>query len=118
MARMAVMPDTSEKRDILAPASYPANATELLGQASVASALFTGHTKIDGRLSIQLRSSTALRTLFAECTAAGTVRGIVQGDEETAPPSDLRQLGQNHRREPAGRPIVFEIRYMKLYKLT
>ncbi|WP_422505091.1 Hsp33 family molecular chaperone HslO [Stenotrophomonas sp. GZD-301] len=83
-------------QDILAPASYPANATELLGQASVASALFTGHTKVDGRLSIQLRSSTAMRTLFAECTAAGTLRGIVQlADGGGDAPRDLTALGDD-----------------------
>src|SRR5690606_7808939 len=31
-------------------------AVELLGQASAAAALFTGHAKVDGRLSVQLRS--------------------------------------------------------------
>ncbi|WP_282297014.1 Hsp33 family molecular chaperone HslO [Stenotrophomonas sp. PS02289] len=81
-------------QDILAPASYPPAATELLGEASVAAALFTGHTKVDGRLSIQLRSSTALRTLFAECTAAGTLRGVVQLAEGGGDVSrDLTALG-------------------------
>jgi len=59
------------------------------------SALFTGHTKIDGRLSIQLRSSTALRTLFAECTAAGTLRGIAQLNEGADAPRDLSSLGDD-----------------------
>lgn len=81
-------------QDIQAPASYPLAATELLGEASVAAALFTGHTKVDGRLSIQLRSSTALRTLFAECTAAGTLRGVVQLAEGGGEVSrDLTALG-------------------------
>ena len=53
-------------------------AVEMLGQASAAAALFTGHAKVGGRLSVQLRSDSELRTLFAECTAAGTLRGIVQ----------------------------------------
>ena len=53
---------------------------ELLGEASVASALFTGHTKVDGRLSVQLRAPGPMRTLFAECTAAGTIRGIARFD--------------------------------------
>jgi molecular chaperone Hsp33 len=70
-------------------------AAELLGEACVASALFTGHTKIDGRLSIQLRSSTALRTLFAECTAAGTLRGIAQLSEGGDAPRDLSSLGDD-----------------------
>ncbi len=54
----------------------------LLGEASAAAALFTGHAKIDGRLSIQLRGDGPLRTLFAECTAAGTLRAIAQVDED------------------------------------
>lgn len=82
-------------REILSHASYPPNARQLLGEACVASALFTGHTKIDGRLSIQLRSSSALRTLFAECTAAGTVRGIVQLADGQDAPAELPQLGED-----------------------
>jgi molecular chaperone Hsp33 len=84
---------TDSWREILSHADYPASASRLLGEACVASALFTGHTKVDGRLSIQLRSNTALRTLFAECTAAGTLRGIVQLQEGEAVPHDLTQLG-------------------------
>ena len=77
-------------------AAYPAAAAELLGEAAAAAALFTGHAKVDGRLSVQLRSQGAIRTLFAECTAAGTLRGIVRLDEAQAAPSrDLRQLGED-----------------------
>jgi len=83
-------------REILSHAVYPPGAAELLGEASVASALFTGHTKVDGRLSIQLRSNTAMRTLFAECTAAGTLRGIVQlADDGGDAPRDLTALGED-----------------------
>jgi molecular chaperone Hsp33 len=74
-----------------APASL-----ELLGEATAAAALFTGHAKIDGRLSVQLRSEGALRTLFVECTSAGTLRGIIQISAEAGyrPVSrDLRELG-------------------------
>ncbi|WP_312707624.1 Hsp33 family molecular chaperone HslO [Stenotrophomonas sp.] len=81
-------------QQILSHAVYPDNAAELLGQAAVASALFTGHTKVDGRLSIQLRSNTALRALFAECTAAGTLRGIAQLAEGGDAPRDLSTLGE------------------------
>lgn len=74
--------------------AYPPAVAELLGEALAASALFTGHAKIDGRLSVQLRGVGALRTLFAECTAAGTLRGIAQLAEDTGPvPRDLRALG-------------------------
>ncbi|AXK71353.1 Hsp33 family molecular chaperone HslO [Lysobacter sp. TY2-98] len=74
---------------------YPAAAMTMLGQACAAAALFTGHAKVDGRLSVQMRSDGAIRTLFAECTAAGTLRGIVQLAED-APgevSADLRDLG-------------------------
>ena len=79
-------------------AAAPAAVTELLGEATAAAALFTGHAKVEGRLSVQLRGNGALRTLFAECTAAGTVRAIAQleeprGDGEIALPRDLRAIG-------------------------
>ncbi|MBP6798630.1 MAG: Hsp33 family molecular chaperone HslO [Luteimonas sp.] len=75
---------------------HPAAVSELLGEAVAASALFTGHAKVDGRLSVQLRGEGRLRTLFAECTAAGTLRAIAQlAEGGTAPPPsrDLRALG-------------------------
>jgi molecular chaperone Hsp33 len=84
-----------------ARAIYPQSMAELLGEAAAAAALFTGHAKVDGRLSVQLRGQGALRTLFAECTAAGTLRGIVQLDEAVldgtlpAPSRDLRTLGRD-----------------------
>ena len=71
----------------------PAAVTELLGEAAAAAALFTGHAKIDGRLSVQLRGDGPLRTLFAECTAAGTLRGIAQVTDGAPLPRDLRALG-------------------------
>ena len=82
-------------QEILSHAQYPDAAAELLGEACVAAALFTGHTKIDGRLSIQLRSSSALRTLFAECTATGTLRGIAQLSDGEDAPRDLSALGND-----------------------
>jgi molecular chaperone Hsp33 len=84
-------------RTIRSHASYPEAAEALLGEASAAAALFTGHSKVEGRLSIQLRSTGPIRTLFAECTAAGTLRGIVRLDEASSSPvsPDLRQLGDD-----------------------
>ena len=74
---------------------YSPAIAELLGEAVAASALFTGHAKVDGRLSVQLRGRHHLRTLFAECTAAGTLRGIAQLAEDSPAPAtrDLRELG-------------------------
>ena len=81
-------------RDLTAHADNPPAVDELLGEAAAAAALFTAHAKVEGRLSVQLRSAGALRTLFAECTAAGTLRGIVRLNESAGAPSrDLRALG-------------------------
>ena len=80
-------------RQIRTRADYPDGIARLLGEASAESALFTGHAKVDGRLSVQLRGRGALRTLFAECTAAGTLRGIAQVDEDAPAPQGLADLG-------------------------
>lgn len=80
-------------RQIRGRSEYPPAVEELLGEACAAAALFTGHAKIDGRLSVQLRGTGALRTLFAECTAAGTLRGIAQCQAEGLVSRDLRELG-------------------------
>ncbi len=81
-------------RHIRERAQYPAAISELLGEAAVASALFTGHAKVEGRLSVQLRGEGPLRALFAECTAAGTLRGIAQIGDTGPFIRDLRGLGQ------------------------
>ena len=70
---------------IRARAEYPDDVAGLLGETVAASALFTGHVKVDGRLSVHLRGSGALRTLFAECTGAGTLRGIATLAEGALP---------------------------------
>ena len=80
-------------RQIRTRAQYPEGVARLLGEATAAAALFTGHAKVDGRLAVQLRGRGALRTLFAECTAAGTLRGIAQFDEEAPAPQGLADLG-------------------------
>lgn len=75
-------------------ADYPDDVAELLGESVAAAALFTGHAKVDGRLSIQLRGSGAIRTLFAECTGAGTLRGIAKlADGELPATHALSDLG-------------------------
>ncbi|MEP7043321.1 MAG: Hsp33 family molecular chaperone HslO [Dokdonella sp.] len=65
--------------------SYSGSMAELLGKTLAASALFTSAIKFDGRLSIHLRDSGALRLLFAECTHDGQLRGVARWDEEAAP---------------------------------
>ena len=82
-------------RQIRTRAEYPDGIARLLGEATAAAALFTGHAKVDGRLSVQLRGQGTLKTLFAECTAAGTLRGIAQFDEDAPAPEGLADLGPN-----------------------
>jgi len=73
---------------------YPAPVAAVLGEAAAAAALFAGHVKVEGRLSVQLRGDAALRTLFAECTAAGTLRGVavLADGAEVDAHADLRSL--------------------------
>jgi molecular chaperone Hsp33 len=78
---------------IQARAPYPAAVAERLGETCAAAALFTGHTKLDGRLSVQLRGTGALKTLFAECTNEGTLRGIAHYAEPLPQPLTPRAFG-------------------------
>jgi molecular chaperone Hsp33 len=80
-------------RAILSRAEYPPAVAERLGETCAAAALFTGHIKVDGRLSVQLRGTGALRTLFAECTAAGTLRGIAHYVDPLPEPLTPRAFG-------------------------
>ena len=79
--------------EIAGRAEYPAAIAARLGETCAAAALFTGHAKIDGRLSVQLRGTGCLRTLFAECTAAGTLRGIAHFEEPIPSPLTPRAFG-------------------------
>jgi molecular chaperone Hsp33 len=80
-------------REIAGRTDYPLPVAARLGETCAAAALFTGHAKIDGRLSVQLRGTGALRTLFAECTAAGTLRGIAHFDPPIPSPLTPRAFG-------------------------
>ncbi|MGQ0801373.1 MAG: Hsp33 family molecular chaperone HslO [Pseudomarimonas sp.] len=68
-------------RHIASRSAYPTALRELLGQSVVAAALFGGHGKINGRLSIQLKGQGAVRTLFAEYASVGRLRGIAMWHE-------------------------------------
>jgi molecular chaperone Hsp33 len=74
-------------------ADYPLSVAARLGETCAAAALFTGHAKIDGRLSVQLRGTGALRTLFAECSGAGTLRGIAHFQAPVPSPLTPRAFG-------------------------
>ena len=74
-------------------ADYPQALSALLGEAVAAAALFTGHAKIEGRLSVQLKGTEALRTVFADCTQAGTLRGLAHWREPLPPVLTPRDFG-------------------------
>jgi molecular chaperone Hsp33 len=81
-------------REIASRTDYPPAIAARLGETCAAAALFTGHTKLDGRLSVQLKGTGALRTLFAECTAAGTLRGIAHYEAPLPSPLTPRAFGE------------------------
>ncbi|OOG37383.1 Hsp33 family molecular chaperone HslO [Rhodanobacter sp. C05] len=68
-------------REVAGRAEYPPAVHALLGETLAASALLTGNIKLDGALSIELKSSGALRLLFAECTDHGRLRGLARWNE-------------------------------------
>jgi len=65
-------------RDVAGRADYPPAVRALLGEALAASALLTGNIKLDGALSLELKSTGGLRLLFTECTDQGRLRGLVR----------------------------------------
>ena len=81
-------------REVAGRAGYPAPLRALLGESLAASALLTGNIKLDGALSIELKSAGALRLLFAECTDQGRLRGLARWSGEVPDPLDLSALEQ------------------------
>jgi molecular chaperone Hsp33 len=95
--------------------SYPEALAALLGQTCAAACLFTGHVKVEGRLAIQLRGDAALRTLFAECTRDGQVRGIALWREPLPATLGPRDLGSKallaitiEKQGPRGEPQRYQ----------
>ncbi len=79
-------------REVAGRAAYPTALQTLLGQALAASALLTGNIKLDGALSVELKSSGALRLLFAECNDQGRLRGLARWTEPLPEPLALEAL--------------------------
>jgi molecular chaperone Hsp33 len=79
-------------REVAGRAAYPPALHALLGQALAASALLTGNIKLDGALSIELKSSGALRLLFAECNDQGHLRGLARWTDPLPAPLALQAL--------------------------
>jgi len=79
-------------REVAGRADYPPALRALLGQSLAASALLTGNIKLDGALSIELKSSGALRMLFTECTDRGRLRGLARWNGPLPEPLVLSEL--------------------------
>ncbi|HXS04477.1 MAG TPA: Hsp33 family molecular chaperone HslO [Rhodanobacter sp.] len=79
-------------REVAGRADYPPALQACLGEALAASALLTGDIKLDGSLSIELKSSSALRLLFAECSDQGHLRGLARWNEPLPEPLALDEL--------------------------
>ena len=79
-------------REVATRAEYPLPLRGLLGEALAASALLTGNIKLDGALSLELKSSGALRLLFAECNDQGHLRGLARWNELLPAPLALDAL--------------------------
>lgn len=79
-------------REVAGRADYPAALRELLGQSLAASALLTGNIKLDGALSIELKSAGALRLQFTECTDRGRLRGLARWSDPLPEPLALAEL--------------------------
>lgn len=81
-------------REVAGRVDYPVALRGLLGEALAASALLTANIKLDGELSVQLKSAGALRLLFAECTDQGRLRGLARWDAPLAESLSLDALPQ------------------------
>lgn len=79
-------------REVAGRSAYPQSLRDLLGQSLVASALLTGNIKLEGALSVELKSAGALRLLFTECTDRGRLRGLARWNDPLPQPLALSEL--------------------------
>jgi len=87
--------DTCEA--IQATHHYPANLAKLLNQFALAATLLRDSIKIDGSLTIQLRTPGAIKLIMADCMSDRRVRAIAEYDSDELTANNtlaLNQLGQ------------------------
>jgi len=79
-------------REVAGRSAYPAALRSVLGETLAASALLTGNIKLEGALSVELKSTGPLRLLFAECTDQGRLRGLARWSDPLPETLDLAAL--------------------------
>jgi len=79
-------------REVAGRADYSPALRALLGESLAASALLTGNIKLEGSLSIELKSSGPLRLLFTECSDQGHLRGLARAEGVLPAPLQLEAL--------------------------
>jgi len=79
-------------REVSSRSAYPAILRSVLGETLAASALLTGNIKLEGSLSVELKSAGPLRLLFAECTDQGRLRGLARWTDPLPEELDLAAL--------------------------
>lgn len=79
-------------REVAGRADYSPALRALLGESLAASALLTGNIKLEGSLSIELKSSGPLRLLFTECSDQGRLRGLARAEDVLPAPLQLEAL--------------------------
>lgn len=68
--------------EVLKRGHYPDALAKLLGESLVVAALCSSGVKFEGRVSLQLRASGALKLLMADCTDDGGLRGLARFDPD------------------------------------
>ncbi|MCB9960237.1 MAG: Hsp33 family molecular chaperone HslO [Rhodospirillaceae bacterium] len=85
---------------ILATHAYPAPVTHALGEMVVVSAVLSSLLKYDGIFTLQTSSQGPVRTLMADVTSDGALRGFARFDAEALPEDDWvpldALLGRGH----------------------
>lgn len=79
-------------REVAGRSAYPAALRSVLGQTLASSALLTGNIKLEGALSVELKSAGPLRLLFAECTDQGRLRGLARWSDPLPETLNLAEL--------------------------
>lgn len=87
-ARGCIVSLSETCESIQATHHYPANLASLLNQFSLAATLLRDSIKIDGSLTIQLRTDGPIKLIMADCLSDRRIRAIAEYDSEQLPPAN------------------------------